>query len=107
MSTGPGIRALEQLREPAAERLPERPGDVTAVERQQRDEVEDEQRDVERGEDLQHRAARVGDRAACRAGDLAGDAADADDADRAVRVALLAAERRLRRPGRAAAAGRR
>ena len=65
--------------------LPQRAGDVPAVERQQRDQVEDEQRDVERGDELRRKTRPARCRLPADPRDspparLTGDPADADDA---------------------------
>src|SRR6478735_9864537 len=67
--------------------LPERGGDVPAVERRERDQVEDEQGDVQRGEHLQQRRGLDLPVDLVARGDLAGEPADADHADDAVGVA--------------------
>src|SRR3954454_21871336 len=96
-----GVRPRPEPRDLPPGALPEGPRDVAAVQGQQRDEVEDEEREVQRGDQQQQLREAVGERElddvrAARARHLAGDATDADDADRAAGVALAAAERRLR-----------
>src|SRR5699024_5563878 len=73
--------------------LPQGPGDVTTVEREEGDGVEGEEHEVERAEEGEQEDAlvlRVPEDV--RARDLAGDPTDADDRHRALGVALGAAE---------------
>ena len=94
----PGVGPAAQPRDAAADRLAERAGDVPAVERQQRDEVEHAEEQVQPGEQQQQEDDLLAERRRrASRGDLAGDPAGADDADRAVRVALLE-RRRSPRP---------
>ena len=93
-STGFGGGQAEDLRPRPLDALPQGDDDVTAVERQQRDEVEDEQRDVQRGDEPEHRRQAAQDgRVLGR--HLAGDDAHADDAQGAVGVAFPARDERL------------
>ena len=90
-----GVGPPPHPRHPSAQALVERAGDVAAVERQQRDEVEhaDEQVEARQQSDEEHQP--VDDRAGLVAGDLAGHPTGADDADGAVVGPLLEPDDRL------------
>ena len=87
-STGPGSGRRRSFANPRRMASQMRPGDVPAVERQQRDEVEDEEGDVQRSEDADETRRLVDHGDLVDRGDLTGDAPDADDRDGAVRVAF-------------------
>src|SRR4051794_32915482 len=76
-------------------RLDQRTGDMAAVERQQRQQVEEEQQQVDAGQQVDEDVRLVLDVQLGAAGVVAGDPADADHADGTVGVALLALEDRL------------
>src|SRR6476619_6110530 len=80
----PGVRATTQQGEPAPDRLPQRTGDVPAVEGQQRDEVEHPDEEVEPRDQHEQEHGLVDEREALLGHGLAGEPATADDADRAV-----------------------
>src|SRR5215213_3895162 len=96
---GAGVRAAAQPGDGPPSPLVQRPGDVPAVQREQRDQVEHEQRQVERRQQGQQerdpRAGPLDERDVLAAGDLTRDPGDADDADGAVGVALAVSERGL------------
>ena len=79
---------MPQFGDASTDSLPHRASDVSAIEREQRNQVEKEQEQVQRcdqAEELGHlpRLGQVGGR------DLAADSGDSDYADGTVRIALV------------------
>src|SRR3954468_2942315 len=89
-----GVGPPAHPRDPGTGPLVQRPGDVPAVERVDRQQVEQEQHQVDRGQQAQEQAELLQTGEVVLGEHLAGDPPDADDADRTVRVALLAQEGR-------------
>src|SRR3954453_23710723 len=88
-----GVGPPEQPRAALLDGLPDRREDLAAVQRRDGQEVEQEQRDVHRGQELQEeRQLRRGGRVERE--DLAADPGGSDDADGPVLVALLAEKHR-------------
>ena len=90
---GPGSGRPRSRATDGAGLLVERPGDVAAVERVDRQQVEQEEHQVHAGEQLEERADLLAGGDLGRARRSRRDPADADDPDRPLRVPFLAEER--------------